>query len=181
MHRQQLHGRGGLDLTAISEASTTLHHLAHINVARFKRAKVDIANADFLAALDAVNAAAETGDGLVWRFTAASGGAEDRRAADDPYRLANLSVWTSLEALRSFTYRDPLHRAMMRRRREWFDRLEVRLALWWVPAGTRPTLIEALARLERLAGLGPTAAAFTFALPFDPSGVALVPPQHDAG
>ncbi|MGI3898950.1 MAG: DUF3291 domain-containing protein [Janthinobacterium lividum] len=164
----------------MSDQGGVHHHLAHINVARFKRPKADIANADFLTALDDVNAAAEAGDGLVWRFTAAAGDPADRQAAEDPYRLANLSVWTGLEALKRFTYRDPLHRAMMRRRREWFERLEVRLALWWVPAGTRPTLIEALDRLERLAGRGPTAAAFTFALPFDPSGLAVVPSGHDA-
>ncbi len=155
--------------------------LAHINVARFRRPKTDVANADFLTALDDVNAAAEAGDGLVWRFTAAAGDPADRQAAEDPYRLANLSVWTGLEALKTFTYRDPLHRAMMQRRREWFERLEVRLALWWVPAGTRPTLMEALDRLDGVAGLGPTAAAFTFASPFDPSGTPLAALGRDVG
>ena len=173
MHRQQFHGRGGLDLTAVFDPGEADHHLAHINVARFRRPKSDAANAEFLAALDAVNAAAEAGDGLVWRFTAVAGNAEERRAAEDPYRLANLSVWTDLEALKAFTYRDPLHRAMMQRRREWFERLEVRLALWWVPAGTRPSLIESLDRLDRLADLGPTASAFTFAQAFDPRGETL--------
>jgi hypothetical protein len=36
------------------------------------------------------------------------------------------------------------------------------VALWWVPAGTVPTVAEAEERLERLARSGPTAAAFTF-------------------
>ena len=69
---------------------------------------------------------------------------------------------------------------MMRRRREWFDRLDVSLALWWVPAGTRPTLREGVERLARLARLGPTAAAFTFVRPFDPAGIPLAAPRHDA-
>jgi hypothetical protein len=40
------------------------------------------------------------------------------------------------------------------------------VALWWVPAGTVPTVAEARERLERLARSGPTAAAFTFRAPF---------------
>jgi hypothetical protein len=40
------------------------------------------------------------------------------------------------------------------------------LALWWVPAGTIPTVAEARDRLELLAGKGPTADAFTFRAPF---------------
>ncbi len=163
------------------EPGPARHHLAHINVARFKRPKADSANAEFLAALDDVNAAAEAGDGLVWRFTASAGDPEERQAAEDPFRLANLSVWTGLDALKIFTYRDPLHRAMMQRRRQWFERLDVRLALWWIPAGTRPRLIDGLERLDRLAGSGPTAAAFTFASPFDPRGLPVPPLDRGAG
>ena len=154
-------------------AAPAEHNLAHINVARFRQPKADAANAGFLAALDAVNAAADGGDGLLWRFTAAESDAADRGLAADPHSLLNLSVWTGPEALKAFTYRDPLHRAMMRRRREWFDRLDVTLALWWVPAGTRPTLRDGVERLARLARLGPTAEAFTFVRPFDPAGAPL--------
>ena len=156
------------------------HHLAHINVARFRLPKRDTANAGFLAELDAVNAAAEAGDGLLWRFTAAGADAADRRIAEDDHTLANLSVWSDVEALKAFTYRDPLHRAMMRRRREWFERLDVSLALWWVPAGTRPRLRDGIERLALLARLGPTAAAFSFARPFDGEGRLAVAPGRDA-
>ena len=149
------------------------HQLAHVNVARFLRPRSDPANAPFLSALAAVNAAADGGDGLVWRFVADEADEADRRLAADPHSLLNLSVWTDPGALRDFTYRDPLHRAMMRRRREWFDRLEVRLALWWVPAGTRPSLRDAVERLAVLGRLGPTAEAFTFARAFDPTGAAV--------
>ena len=34
--------------------------------------------------------------------------------------------------------------------------------LWWVPAGHRPPVAEAVARLETLRANGPTPAAFTF-------------------
>lgn len=155
-------------------------HLAHINVARFRLPKGDAVNAGFLAELDAVNAAAEAGDGLLWRFTAARADAADRRIADDDHTLANLSVWSDVEALRGFTYRDPLHRAMMRRRREWFERLDVSLALWWVPAGTRPRLRDGMERLATLARLGPTPAAFSFAKSFDAAGRPTLAAGRDA-
>ncbi len=154
--------------------------LAHINVARFRLPRGHAANAGFLGELDRVNAAAEAGDGLRWRFVAAEAAAADRPFVEDPHLLVNLSVWTDIEALRSFTYRDPQHRAMMRRRREWFERLDLSLALWWVPQGTRPTLRDGMARLDRLARLGPTAEAFSFARPFDRAGFAATAAGRDA-
>jgi hypothetical protein len=84
--------------------------------------------------------------------------------------LLNMSVWESLEALAGFVYRQPLHRGIMRRRNEFFTRPEVFLALWWVPAGHRPTIAEGLERLEILRREGPTPHAFTFREPFGPPG-----------
>jgi hypothetical protein len=42
----------------------------------------------------------------------------------------------------------------------------VSIALWWIPAGTRPTVDEAKRRLELLDARGPSADAFTFKVPF---------------
>jgi hypothetical protein len=57
----------------------------------------------------------------------------------------------------------------MRRRREWFERIsQAFLVLWWVRKGHRPTLPEAIARLELLRAHGPTSEAFTFRQPFPP-------------
>ncbi len=50
----------------------------------------------------------------------------------------------------------------MRRRREWFERLEVHTALWWVPTGHLPTVGEAEERVAALRALGPTPFAFGF-------------------
>ena len=77
-----------------------------------------------------------------------------------------MSVWRDLDSLASFVYRNEGHREIMRRRREWFDRMEFHLALWWVPAGYRPTIAEGKARLETLARVGPSAQAFLFNKPF---------------
>ena len=58
-----------------------------------------------------------------------------------------MSVWESLEALRNYVYRSP-HADVLRRRQEWFDRMvEANVALWWVEAGTLPSLTGAQDRL----------------------------------
>jgi hypothetical protein len=40
--------------------------------------------------------------------------------------------------------------------------------MWWLPKGTIPDVTDALRRLEPLAELGPTPAAFTFQQRFPP-------------
>ena len=50
----------------------------------------------------------------------------------------------------------------MRRRNEWFDKIEFHLVLWWVEEGYIPTLNEATAKLTLVSEAGPTAQAFTF-------------------
>jgi hypothetical protein len=42
------------------------------------------------------------------------------------------------------------------------------LVLWWIPAGTLPTVDEAKNRLETLRSIGPSPSAFTFRSPFGP-------------
>jgi hypothetical protein len=84
-----------------------------------------------------------------------------------------MSTWTDLESLRAFVYRDDEHLRYMRRRREWFEKLDVILVLWWVPAGHVPSVDEALERLEHLREHGPTPYAFTFRTAFDGDDVIL--------
>jgi hypothetical protein len=137
-------------------------HLAQINVGRL-RAPVDSPLvAEFMAALDRVNAMAEASPGFVWRFQTEDGNATAVRPYDDESILINMSVWASIEALEAFVYRSD-HTSYLRRRREWFDRMEEAiLTLWWVPAGHIPSLEEAVAHLEHLRVHGPTERAFTF-------------------
>lgn len=56
---------------------------------------------------------------------------------------------------------------MLKRRREWFERVEQAYqVLWWVPAGYRPSVVEASERLAHLREHGATAQAFTFRYAF---------------
>ena len=76
--------------------------------------------------------------------------------------IVNMSVWRSVEALADWVYGD-MHRAVLRRRGEWFHRVrEATVALWWVPEGHRPTTDEAEARVRHLRAHGPSETAFTF-------------------
>jgi hypothetical protein len=149
-------------------------HLAQLNVARALAPLEDPLLADFMAALDGVNALAESSPGFVWRLEAGDGNATSIRVNDDPRLIVNMSVWESVEALFDFAYRSD-HTRIMARRREWFEKpLGAYMVLWWVPSGHRPSLEEALLRLQRLDREGPTAQAFTFKARFP------VPPLQGA-
>ena len=142
------------------------HHLAQVNIATVRSPLDTPELAGFVAQLEPINALADAHPGFVWRLQTEDGDATAIRPYDDERIMDNLSVWASLEALREFVYASR-HLDVMRHRREWFHRTpDPYLALWWVPAGTIPTVAEAKKRLGLLARQGPTADAFTFRAPF---------------
>jgi hypothetical protein len=137
-------------------------HIAQLNIARLRADRDDPMVARFFAAIDPINAIADVSPGFVWRLQDERGDATAIRAWDDDRLIVNMSVWESIEALEGYVYQSA-HVGVMRRRREWFDRLEQRyLALWWVSAGHIPSIDEAKIRLEHLERHGPTDVAFTF-------------------
>jgi hypothetical protein len=145
----------------------TDHHLAQINIGRIVTDTPDDPRlTDFMNALDEINALAETSPGFVWRLQSDSGNATDIHAFDDPRMLVNMSVWQSVEALRTYVYQSA-HTPFVGRRREWFEAPSgVIMALWWVPAGHLPNLDEAKERLDHLRREGSSDHAFTFKQPF---------------
>ena len=155
------------------------HHLAQLNVARFREPADHPVNADFVNNLDRVNAIAETQPGFIWRLVGDGNDALDVQAFEDPNIAVNMSVWADLESLAAFAYRNADHRAIMRRRREWFEQMEFYLVLWWVAEGHRPTMEEAKKRLELLRRKGPTVDAFTFKQPFPAPGESDISPVLD--
>ena len=145
-------------------------HLAQVNVARLLAPLTDPVMADFVANLAPINALADASPGFVWRFQTDDGDATAVRPYDDDRIIINFSVWKDLNALREFVYRGS-HAGIMKRRREWFDRMaDPYVALWWVPAGHRPTIEEAVARIERLKAHGPSPEAFTYQTAYPPPG-----------
>ena len=152
----------------------TRYQLAEVNIALAREPLDAPLLAEFMAALDSVNGRADQAAGFVWRMQTEDGDATAVRGfGGDPQLIINLTLWESLEAMRAFVYEDPEHVAVMRLRREWFERLDLYTVLWWVPAGHRPSVPEAEDRLEHLGRHGPTPTAFTFRRHFDSPEAAL--------
>jgi Domain of unknown function (DUF3291) len=153
-------------------------HLAQVNVATLLAPITSPQLSGFVARLEEINALADGAPGFVWRLQTEDGDATAIRAFDDDRIIVNMSVWESIEALGAFVYRSR-HIEVLRRRREWFARMTTPiLALWWVPAGSTPTVADAKQRLDLLERLGPTRSAFTFKEPFPPPG-SDVPVERD--
>jgi Domain of unknown function (DUF3291) len=139
-------------------------HLAELNVGRLVAPTDDPRVAEFMAALARVNALAERMPGYVWRMTGETGfSATDLAPSDDPRMIPNISVWEGVEPLEDFVF-NTVHRAFYERRAEWFEVLgKQHFVMWWVPAGHRPTLAEALEKLARREAQGDSDDAFGWA------------------
>lgn len=143
------------------------YDLAQINIARFVLHKGHLANLPLMATLDDVNAKAEASPGFVWRLVGDGNNATDVEAApDNPRLIVNVSVWNDFASLGAFVYRNSIHVDVFRRRHEWFEPMKVSFALWWVPAGHRPSVAEGMSRIAALAANGPSHEAFAFKTPF---------------
>ena len=139
----------------------TEKHLAELNIAEWKVSPESEAAAPFMRALDTVNAVADRSPGFVWRLQDDTGNATD---LDHPWAdqnvIVNMSVWETPQALEHFTW-NTVHRAIYRRRAEWFAHMKSHaLVMWWVAPGHIPTLDEAKARLDHLDAHGNSDFAF---------------------
>jgi len=142
----------------------TGYHLAQLNLARLRAPLESPELADFVALLPEINELAERSPGYIWRLQDESGDATALRPFEADV-IVNLTVWESVESLHGFTYRSG-HLEPMRRRRDWFAPFGgPHQVLWWIPAGTIPTVAEAGDRLALLARRGSSPEAFTFREP----------------
>jgi hypothetical protein len=140
-------------------------HLAQLNIAILKEPLDSPLLADFVANLDRINALAESSPGYLWRLQTEEGNATAFRPLGEN-TIVNMSVWKDLESLQQYVYKSA-HIDIMRRRKEWFEHMsEAFLVLWWIPDNHRPTINEAIEKLEHLRQHGPTSNAFTFRKPF---------------
>lgn len=145
------------------EAAAGTWHFAQLNMGLFKLPLDAPEMLPFVNALDRINNIADTSPGFVWRLKGDNGEPSsyvEVPGATDPMIASNLSVWTDYESFREFMYRTD-HAAYMRRRAEWFERVnEATVVGWWIPAGTIPTLAEAIERLEHFKEHGASDNAF---------------------
>jgi hypothetical protein len=144
------------------------YQIAQLNIGIIKGPLESPVMADFSANLARINALADSSTGFVWRLQTEQGDATSLRPFGDENVLINMSVWRDIESLNNYVY-GSAHVELLRRRREWFERMtDAYLVLWWVPAGHRPSVPEAIARLDVLRAKGPSAEAFTFRQAFPP-------------
>ena len=142
------------------------YHLAQINIAQGYATIDDPVMADFVNALDRINALAEASDGFVWRLQTEDGNATSLQFFEDSRIIVNMSLWTTLDALKSYVYTAG-HLDVLKQKKQWFEKpTKAHLALWWIPEGTLPTLEEAKHALDRINNLGSTSRAFAFANPY---------------
>lgn len=152
------------------------YELAQLNIGVIRGPMDSPVMAEFAANLERINALAERSPGFIWRLQTDAGNATALRPFEDENMLLNMSVWRDLESLNAYVYRSA-HAEIMRRRRQWFERMDKPfLVLWWLPRGHRPSIAEAVAKLELLRSQGPTPAAFNFRSAFAPPDAATVPP-----
>ena len=143
------------------------YELAQLNIAVMKEPLDSPRMADFVANLERINALAESSPGFLWRLQTEEGDATALRPLGDQ-TLVNMSVWKDVASLNHYVYKTA-HVEIMRRRKEWFDRMhEASIVLWWVPQGHRPSVVQATERLQLLRAQGPSADAFTFRHAFPP-------------
>lgn len=144
-------------------------HLAQLNIGRMLASLDSPVMAEFVRALDEINALAERSPGFVWRLIGEGNDATSIRPYPDERLIVNMSVWESVETLKAYAYQSA-HVNFVRRRHEWFETLtQPYLALWWIPSGYVPTVWEAKDRLEHLHAHGETLHAFSFKRVFDVS------------
>jgi hypothetical protein len=136
-------------------------HLAQLNVGHIRYATDDPRMAEFMNALDAVNALAERSPGFVWRFKdEESNNATNVLVTPDPSFLINMSVWETPEHLEHFVW-NTVHKRFYMKKGNWFAPMDrPHFVMWWVPAGHQPAPQEALDRLDHLTAHGPGDHAF---------------------
>jgi hypothetical protein len=162
--------------------------LAQMNIATLVAEQGAPVVQPFFDALAEVNALAEASPGFVWRLKDdASDNATSFAVTADPRLIVNMSVWENVDALFDFVYRTA-HTSIMAKRRQFFVKPEDDQAyqvLWWVPAGTAPTINDGLAKIWHLDRFGPTPLAFTFkrrfAAPDEAGGIGEAKETHFAG
>ena len=137
------------------------YHLAQLNIATLREPLESPGMADFVNNLERINALAEASPGYVWRLQDEAGDATALRPFGDDV-LVNMSLWADVQSLSDYVYKSA-HTEMLKRRREWFDKVEqAHMVLWWVPAGHLPSVDEAAERLTHFREHGASPHAFSF-------------------
>ncbi|MEO9897535.1 MAG: DUF3291 domain-containing protein [Paracoccaceae bacterium] len=147
-----------------------MNHLAEFNIGVLKYDWNDPRLADFQNNLDRVYKIAERSAGYVWHLDPAQMETAqldvNGAIGGNPRTASTLSVWEDAKSLQDFTY-NTVHKHFYDRKSEWYDPADQlwtghRLVMWWVSEGHRPTVDDAMARLQMLEQNGQTESAFSW-------------------
>ena len=144
---------------------STEFHLAQFNIARALGTMDEPVMREFAENLERINGLADANPQFVWRLQSEQGDATDILAYEDESLLVNMSVWQSLDALRDYVYASE-HLDFLKKKKHWFEKVKgPSLVLWWIPAGTLPSIEDGKQALEHLRVHGSSPRGFTFANP----------------
>lgn len=152
---------------------TTVYHLAQFNIIKLKDQLDSPLIKEFKDFLGPVNQLAEESPGFVWRLKDDSGGGATavETPYEDPLIFINLSVWQSFESLKAYSYQT-VHSYFLKSRNKWGEKMDgYQAVLWWIPAGTTPSVLEGKEKLDMLNSSGSSAAAFSMADLYTHEGV----------
>ena len=142
------------------------HHLAELNVGRLLAPTDDPRVAEFMGNLDRINGLGKRMPGFVWMMEGSGEpgtGNTEAKIGGDPLYVSNLTVWEDAPSLEKFVW-GTVHKQFYERKQEWFELMgEMHFVMWNVPAGHRPTLEEALERLDHRRENGDSEHAFGWA------------------
>jgi hypothetical protein len=156
---------------------TTEYRLIHFNCARplgafnMENEFVRV----FMAILPRIFTDADSFDGMHWHTHGIRRPNGDWYGMQDafPYPrdmaapdVCTMAGWTSIEALKEFSYNGRTHPPGMRRLSDSLDRSDgASFVLWWAPRGERFSMQDGWERLQSLRQNGPTKSAFSLEHP----------------
>ena len=139
------------------------YHLAELNIGRLLAKTDDPRVADFMNNLDRINGLGKRMPGFVWMMEGSGEpgtGNTAHKIDGDPQFVSNLTVWEDVASLEKFVW-GTIHKQFYERHAEWFELMgKMHFVMWWVPEGHKPSLNEALMRLEHLDENGDSDHAF---------------------
>ena len=143
------------------------HHLAEFNLGVLKYDWDDARVQGFVDGLDLVNGVAMRSPGFVWMLGEEAMDAAQRDPdgvlGGNPRTASTLSVWEDVPSLEQFVW-NTVHKRFYDRKAEWYDPGDqLRMVMWWVPVGHRPTIAEAMERFRLLEANGDSDQAFGWA------------------
>ena len=149
------------------------HHLAQINISRFKAPLDDASMKEFVDFLEPVNKLAEESEGFIWRLKDDSGQPSSYMPSpfeDNEMTAINMSVWVNIEAFKNYVY-NSVHSYFLKNKKKWFSPIDrPHTVMWWIKKGEIPTTADGKRKLDYFKQHGSSPDVFTFHEIFDPQG-----------